>query len=52
MPASSLLADASLSSALTSFGVIALAELGDKSQLVCMTLAARHPARPVSCPSS
>lgn len=48
MPASSLLADASLSSALTSFGVIALAELGDKSQLVCMTLAARHPARPVA----
>ena len=27
----------------TAFGLIALAELGDKTQLVCMTLAARHP---------
>lgn len=31
----------------TSFGLIALAELGDKTQLVCMTLAARHPPAPV-----
>lgn len=30
-----------------SFGVVALAEIGDKSQLVCMTLASRHRARPV-----
>ncbi len=48
MPGGSLLADATLSSAATSFAVIALAELGDKSQLVCMTLATRHPARPVA----
>lgn len=33
--------------ALLSFGVIVLAEFGDKSQLVCMTLAARHQSRPV-----
>lgn len=32
---------------LTTFGVILLAEMGDKSQLVCMTLAARHRAGPV-----
>jgi Ca2+/H+ antiporter, TMEM165/GDT1 family len=31
----------------TTFGVIFLAELGDKSQLVCMTLAARHRRWPV-----
>lgn len=31
----------------TAFGLIALAELGDKTQLVCMTLAARHPPTPV-----
>jgi putative Ca2+/H+ antiporter (TMEM165/GDT1 family) len=31
----------------TAFGLIALAELGDKTQLVCMTLAARHPPMPV-----
>ncbi|HRD49940.1 MAG: TMEM165/GDT1 family protein [Candidatus Competibacter sp.] len=31
----------------TAFGLIALAELGDKTQLVCMTLAARHPPAPV-----
>ena len=31
----------------TAFGLIALAELGDKTQLVCMTLAARHPPLPV-----
>ncbi|NCA69161.1 MAG: TMEM165/GDT1 family protein [Sphingobacteriia bacterium] len=34
-------------SALTTFGVILLAELGDKSQIVCMTLAARHRHWPV-----
>ncbi|HSO83801.1 TMEM165/GDT1 family protein [Thiocapsa sp.] len=33
--------------AVTTFGVIFLAELGDKSQLVCMTLAARHRRWPV-----
>lgn len=31
----------------TTLGLVALAELGDKTQLVCMTLAARHPALPV-----
>ena len=31
----------------TSFLLIAVAEIGDKSQLVCMTLAARHRAAPV-----
>lgn len=31
----------------TALGLVALAELGDKTQLVCMTLAARHPALPV-----
>lgn len=31
----------------TTLGLVALAELGDKTQLVCMTLAARHPATPV-----
>ena len=31
----------------TSLGLIALAEMGDKTQLVCMTLAARHRALPV-----
>lgn len=31
----------------TSFGLVFLAELGDKSQLVCMTLAARHRHWPV-----
>jgi putative Ca2+/H+ antiporter (TMEM165/GDT1 family) len=34
-------------SAATSFALIAAAEIGDKSQLVCMTLAARHKAIPV-----
>jgi Ca2+/H+ antiporter, TMEM165/GDT1 family len=33
--------------AVTTFGVIFLAELGDKSQLVCMTMAARHRRWPV-----
>jgi putative Ca2+/H+ antiporter (TMEM165/GDT1 family) len=36
------------SSSLLTFGVIFLAEMGDKSQLVCMTLASRHRARPVA----
>lgn len=36
-----------LSSAGTTFLLIALAEFGDKSQLVCMTLAARHRGLPV-----
>ena len=34
-------------SAVTSFALIAAAEIGDKSQLVCMTLASRHRAMPV-----
>jgi len=34
-------------SAATSFALIAAAEIGDKSQLVCMTLASRHRAMPV-----
>jgi len=33
--------------ATTSFALIAAAEIGDKSQLVCMTLASRHRAVPV-----
>jgi len=37
----------SLSASLSTFTIIALAELGDKSQLVCMTLAARHRHWPV-----
>jgi len=36
-----------LSSAGATFLLIALAEFGDKSQLVCMTLAARHRGRPI-----
>jgi putative Ca2+/H+ antiporter (TMEM165/GDT1 family) len=36
-----------LSSAGATFLLIALAEIGDKSQLVCMTLAARHRPTPV-----
>ena len=31
----------------TAFLLVALAEIGDKSQLVCMTLAARHRGWPV-----
>ena len=37
----------SLSITLSTFTLIALAEIGDKSQLVCMTLAARHRHWPV-----
>ena len=36
-----------LTPAITTFVLISLAEIGDKSQLVCMTLAARHRAWPV-----
>jgi putative Ca2+/H+ antiporter (TMEM165/GDT1 family) len=35
------------SAVLPSFVLVALAEIGDKSQLVCMTLAARHRPAPV-----
>lgn len=31
----------------TTYALIVVAEMGDKSQLVCMTLAARHRAKPV-----
>jgi len=37
----------SFSASLSTFTLIALAEVGDKSQLVCMTLAARHRHWPV-----
>ena len=37
----------SISASLSAFALIALAEIGDKSQLVCMTLAARHRHWPV-----
>ena len=37
----------SLSISFSSFTLVALAEIGDKSQLVCMTLAARHRHWPV-----
>ena len=37
----------SLSASVSTFALIALAEIGDKSQLVCMTLAARHRHWPV-----
>ena len=37
----------SISVSLSAFALIALAEIGDKSQLVCMTLAARHRHWPV-----
>lgn len=36
-----------LASATTTYLLVALAEFGDKSQLVCMTLAARHRGLPV-----
>lgn len=36
-----------LMDAAAAFGLVAIAELGDKSQLVCMGLAARHRAIPV-----
>ena len=36
-----------LSVSTSTFALISLAEIGDKSQLVCMTLAARHRAWPV-----
>lgn len=42
-----LMAGPWLSSAGATFLLIALAEMGDKSQLVCMTLAARHRGLPV-----
>lgn len=42
-----LMPGAWLSSAGATFLLIALAEFGDKSQLVCMTLAARHRGLPV-----
>ena len=37
----------SISALLASFSLIGLAEIGDKSQIVCMTLAARYRAWPV-----
>jgi Ca2+/H+ antiporter, TMEM165/GDT1 family len=39
--------DAPVSVAFSTFTLVALAELGDKSQLVCMTLAMRHRHMPV-----
>ncbi|MCB1882096.1 MAG: TMEM165/GDT1 family protein, partial [Gammaproteobacteria bacterium] len=36
-----------LTTIFSTFGLIFLAEIGDKSQLVCMTLAARHRHPPV-----
>lgn len=36
-----------VTAAASTFGLVAAAEFGDKSQLVCMTLAARHRAVPV-----
>jgi putative Ca2+/H+ antiporter (TMEM165/GDT1 family) len=42
-----MIAPESLSISLSSFTLVALAEIGDKSQLVCMTLAARHRHWPV-----
>lgn len=36
-----------ITAAATPFGLVFLAEIGDKSQLVCMTLAAHHRHRPV-----
>jgi putative Ca2+/H+ antiporter (TMEM165/GDT1 family) len=37
----------SVAVAFTTFGLIGLAEIGDKSQLVCMTLACRHRGWPI-----
>lgn len=42
-----MISSESLSVFVSSFTLIALAEIGDKSQLVCMTLAARHRHWPV-----
>lgn len=42
-----LLRSIHFSDLLTSFALIVTAEIGDKSQLVCMTLASRHRAMPV-----
>jgi putative Ca2+/H+ antiporter (TMEM165/GDT1 family) len=42
-----MIAPESVSAVLSTFTLIALAEIGDKSQLVCMTLAARHRHWPV-----
>jgi putative Ca2+/H+ antiporter (TMEM165/GDT1 family) len=42
-----MIAPESLSISLSSFTLVALAEIGDKSQLVCMTLATRHRHWPV-----
>lgn len=36
-----------LPTSLLTFGIIFLAEIGDKSQLVCMVLAARYSAKPI-----
>ncbi|WED23935.1 TMEM165/GDT1 family protein [Vibrio sp. JC009] len=36
------------SSSFLAFGMIFLTEIGDKSQLVCMTLASKHKAKPVA----
>ncbi|MCU7805595.1 MAG: TMEM165/GDT1 family protein [Candidatus Thiodiazotropha sp. (ex Lucinoma borealis)] len=43
----SIITPDSLTAAFSSFTLISLAEVGDKSQLVCMTLAARHRHWPV-----
>ena len=42
-----MISSALLSFSISTFTLIALAEIGDKSQLVCMTLAARHRHWPV-----
>lgn len=46
-PPSTMIPAESFSVSLSTFALIALAEVGDKSQLVCMTLAARHRHWPV-----
>lgn len=48
MPADTGAWSAWLASAGTAYVLIALAEMGDKSQLVCMSLAARHRGLPVA----